>query len=295
MLVYIDVVGTCNLHCPLCPMGAGLIPRSNVKMDVPLFDSITDKILAENKNENLYVGLYNWTEPFLHPELDSLCANMAEKDLSFTISSNFALPNLAPMLAKVFSHATRMFSFAVSISGFTQEVYGKYHRGGKIETVKENIRALAETVRRSQTRAYVAVKYLQFAYNHAEIPLAEDFAKRLGLNFFTTPCGDIRIPELIASFERGEVPSSDYVDEKLMASQLANYQSGVHVNTPCSYQSKNLCIDARGECYLCCITPYSENFHIGNYLELTQDEIFAKLRRHGFCNSCKRTGLQGHE
>ncbi len=66
MLYYIDIVDACNLRCQTCPRGLRMMKNSGEKMSFSEFK----KILAKSKkNGASVVGLYNWAEPFLHPEI----------------------------------------------------------------------------------------------------------------------------------------------------------------------------------------------------------------------------------
>jgi len=63
----IDIVDTCNLRCVICPRGVYYKDNTSDRMDLGLFNRLLDKISSEC--ECKYISLYNWTEPFLHPEL----------------------------------------------------------------------------------------------------------------------------------------------------------------------------------------------------------------------------------
>jgi hypothetical protein len=69
---FIDVVGTCNLRCPSCAVGNAPAQLAKGLMSVATFDKILSKIRAEYSDcGRLFVDLYNWGEPGLHPDLSS--------------------------------------------------------------------------------------------------------------------------------------------------------------------------------------------------------------------------------
>ncbi len=96
MLFYIDILNTCNLKCIFCASGRGVQKRTNDLMSIELFDRITDKILHEA--EDPIIGLYNWTEPFLHPDIGSFFQLLCDKKIKYTVSSNLSLPNIKDKL-----------------------------------------------------------------------------------------------------------------------------------------------------------------------------------------------------
>src|SRR5204863_3059598 len=67
MELVIDVVGSCNLRCPSCPVGnIGAVNPTGL-IDKALFTRLIAKAACEY---HIYrVSLYNWAEQLLHPEL----------------------------------------------------------------------------------------------------------------------------------------------------------------------------------------------------------------------------------
>ena len=69
-LYAIDIVGTCNLRCPTCPVGnfpAADRPKGFMAPD--LFERILAKIRVDAVVAEPEVWLFNWGEPLLHPQL----------------------------------------------------------------------------------------------------------------------------------------------------------------------------------------------------------------------------------
>jgi len=120
----IDVVGACNLRCPSCPQG-------NIKdyrlphgfMEPELLRRIIEKARSECKVTG--IGLFSWAEPMLHPKLPDLVRIVQEAGISCFLSSN--LKHTAECGCP---YGCNPFSFRISASGFTQEVYGHSHREG---------------------------------------------------------------------------------------------------------------------------------------------------------------------
>src|SRR5262245_21750268 len=90
----IDVIGSCNLRCPSCPQGNLRdirLPKGQMEPD--LLRRILGKAVQECRIKG--VGLFNWTEPLLHPRLPELIGIIHEQGLRCFLSSNLnALRNL---------------------------------------------------------------------------------------------------------------------------------------------------------------------------------------------------------
>src|SRR2546422_5450505 len=103
MQYLIDIVGTCNLRCPSCPVGnfskADFVatPRPKGFMEYELFEKIVEKAVAECAalGEGLEVFLYNWGEALIHPKIVDFVSLLAKKKIPFRISTN--LNNETPL------------------------------------------------------------------------------------------------------------------------------------------------------------------------------------------------------
>ena len=61
----IDPLNVCNLRCPLCPTGLGTLGRERGKMTPEQFYGLIDQVAPYAYS----VEMYNWGEPFLHPQI----------------------------------------------------------------------------------------------------------------------------------------------------------------------------------------------------------------------------------
>src|SRR5690242_4066822 len=67
---FIDIVGTCNLRCPSCPVGNVVSDTPKGFMPLDQLRQILAKIAADQgPGKRLFIDLYNWGEPTLHPDL----------------------------------------------------------------------------------------------------------------------------------------------------------------------------------------------------------------------------------
>src|ERR1700720_1067834 len=115
-IFYTDVFSYCNLRCPSCLVGARYGELSDWPrglMSPGLLGQILDKAVSECRISA--VGLYNWTEPLLHPRIADLVRVVKSRGLACALSSNLnVLRDPEALLA-----ANPDF-LPVSLSGFTQ-------------------------------------------------------------------------------------------------------------------------------------------------------------------------------
>jgi MoaA/NifB/PqqE/SkfB family radical SAM enzyme len=178
----IDVVGSCNLKCPSCPVGNFKEFRNPTGFMEP---ELLNKIIFKARKECnvIQVGLFNWTEPLLHPRLPELIRIVQENhSIPVNISSNLnILKNPDEILA------ANPDSFRVSLSGFTQDVYSQTHKGGNIERVKQNIKLLADSKARVNSSTKIHVYYHRYLSNIGdEEEQMRHYVEGLGLEFWPT-------------------------------------------------------------------------------------------------------------
>lgn len=177
---FLEVNSGCNLRCPSCTKG-------NVKgydhqtgfMDADLMEKILDKIKLENPEAIVF--LYGNSEPFLNPRLPECIASIKSRGLNAQFSTNL---NYVDRLDETLAANPDM--IIISLSGFTQEIYQRGHQGGQIEKVKANMRLIAEANAKIGQRIKIAVNYHVYNDNEHELPLMQEYAKNLGIEFFSS-------------------------------------------------------------------------------------------------------------
>ncbi|HTY22840.1 MAG TPA: radical SAM protein [Desulfomonilaceae bacterium] len=175
----IDVTNICNLKCPYCPTGARRKSGRTHRMVDP---AAVEKLLNEIGDYLISVNLYDWGEPFLHPRIVDLVQMCHDRGIFTMISSN--MNTLNQQLMDEVCEAGLDY-LVVSLSGTTQEVYQKYHRGGRIERLIENVRHISEFKKKHALKTpIIEFHYLVFKNNQQEVPAARDLARRLGVQIF---------------------------------------------------------------------------------------------------------------
>lgn len=176
----IDPLNICNLRCPLCPTGLGTLGRDRGRMDLEAFKSLIDQIAPYAYT----VELYNWGEPFLHPQIFEMIHYASLKRIAVRLSSNLNRYNQEMAQKTV---AAGLDAVIVSVDGATQATYEKYRRGGNLERVLGNIRSLVEEKRKAGSRTpFITLRMLINRYNEGEIKQMSALATELGVDAFTT-------------------------------------------------------------------------------------------------------------
>jgi MoaA/NifB/PqqE/SkfB family radical SAM enzyme len=175
----IDPINTCNLRCPLCPTGLGTLGRKRGKLSFENYTNIIDQV----KPYAYKVYLYNWGEPFLHPDIFDIIHYASTRRIEVHLSSNLNhfSQNMAQNLV-----ASGLDTLLVSIDGLSQEVYEKYRRKGDVTKVINHIRMIVDEKRRTGSiKPFITMRMLVNRYNENEVEQMREVVKELGADAFT--------------------------------------------------------------------------------------------------------------
>lgn len=286
----IEVVGTCNLRCPSCPVGnLGDAGRGRGFMDVGLFSQIVDKIRREAPSKHVSLWLFNWGEPLLHPEIARMIRIGREAGFPVVLSSNL---NHKHDFRKAIEAGPSQ--LIISTSGFTQDVYRRTHRRGDIEVVKANMRKLREHMDEFRSQMTVNVAYHLYRHNLLDANPMAAYAQSLGFRFDPTIAFLQPIEKLVQAVERRlEGEDRNVVDLMLEHPILGKILrreklSGV---TDCSLRTNMMTINHDGAVALCCGVYESQNMLGVNFLDLTHEQLQARKYEHDFCKTCFKHGF----
>lgn len=291
-----DIVGSCNLRCPSCPVGnVGAINPAG-KMDLSLYRQILDKAQKDFQINNLV--LYNWGETVLHPQLAEFVSIAKSYSMPVALSSNLNVLTGEEAILRAKPDA-----FRISLSGFTQPVYSVTHRGGDIEKVKENMRRLSETKKRlGNTETTVTVYYHKYRNNLHEVAPMKAFAEGLGFTFDATWAYYMPL-EKVVDYVEGRATEVDkkFVEEEFaLPIGQAVTAATKFKDEPCGLLNNQVVLDMKGNLILCCaVYDYSKN-QLGSYLTMDAKDVEKAKSNHPNCATCSSHGLhkyflwQGH-
>lgn len=310
----IEVNSACNLRCIFCAAGnrAGYEHVPGV-MDMKLYQDILDKAKSETPSGGV-VCCYANSEPLLHPHIDEVVAHARTRGFRLELSTNLNnIKNLDMALSQ------RPDLFTVSVSGFTQEVYGRHHRGGDIEVVKQNLKTLADLCASKYPGVHVGVSYHMYNDNLGpELDQMKAYTESLGFQWLLSWARVIVLEPAVQALRQLEkertgsvcpyavaengldlnkiLPPADPEFIKSMEllrfppTKAAALYERFPVAPVCLIGDVFTYIRHDGRVMLC---PWVDDmrFCLGNYLELTQQQLSAMRRGHPFCRECLRYRL----
>jgi MoaA/NifB/PqqE/SkfB family radical SAM enzyme len=287
----IDVIGSCNLECPSCPMGNSIaVKNPKGAMSVELLQRIMEKAVSECELDG--VGLFNWTEPLLHYDIANLVRVVKSFGVACRLSTNLNILKNVDELMKAEPTSLR-----VSVSGFRQESYGRTHAGGDIERVKANMIQLAEARTRTGSSTQLEVLYHRYLGNLDEEVEFRRFATDLGYVFRPAWAFMMPLEKTMAYLAPDEIDvkltESDHSTIGRLALSLREASEAAmrYKARPCVLQDEQMTMDFQGNVVVCCALFDSSKYGLGSYLDTPLAELQAAKHRQDICRKCTSLGL----
>ena len=277
--LYLITSATCNVRCKSCPAGRKDLALGGI-MSLEMLDRILSKCTSEARV--LLVQLYFYNETFLVP-------HMAEM---VTMCHKYKVPPLVSTNLTVFKQGPAILAAApdrllISVSGFTQPIYERSHKGGDIEVVKANMVKVAE-LRSPKTE--VQVSWHHYRYNEHELPLMRDYAHKLGFKFVSYGTSLLPPKRAVGVWESGvEDPAGEDLLVPVMAAKQMCYDRR---HWDCNGQDTIVVIDSKGTLLNCNGDADNEANRRGNLFETTIPAFLRARKTDPDCLACRAVG--GH-
>lgn len=286
---FIEISGRCNGRCPYCVKGNGTQPPGGF-IAPETFENLLE-FLEKNSAipASREISLFNWGEPFLHPQIEKILLIANSFNLRGFFSSNLLyLPELSVEALAAIS------GIRVSLSGFTQESYGRIH-GGNLPDVLRNLDELIDRLKAAGLKWMPHIYWHIYRFNESERPAARDYFAGKGIRFDSTVANLSDIQQVIELFVKNAIPDNERTAiEKDIFTDYHEYSMDLYsqeTDFACRFWDY-LTINEKCEALLCCgwreTTP---GVVLGSIFDLPLDELPDMKRSSGLCAECIRCGM----
>jgi radical SAM protein with 4Fe4S-binding SPASM domain len=166
--VGIEISGQCNLHCPECSSGSGLMSRQRGFMDIGLFEKILKEIGPCLYNINLYFQ----GEPMLHPRFFDFLKTSQNTKVIVSTNGHFLSEENAEKLAR-----SELYKIIVSLDGMDCETYSLYRKGGDFEKVISGIKNVSQAIKSTGSSLKLEIQFLVNRFNEMQIASVSRFSE----------------------------------------------------------------------------------------------------------------------
>jgi radical SAM protein with 4Fe4S-binding SPASM domain len=213
--ISVEPTDQCNLRCPECPSGLGVLTRKAGFIDWNIYTSIIDQF----KKYGISLNLYFQGEPFLHANLLQMINYAAKRKIYTTISTNGMLLNSFNPEELISSGLNRLI---ISADGLSQETYEKYRVGGRLDTLVEGLQKLSKVkAERRSMNPLLVVQFIVWRHNEHELSEVKKWARENGADLVQLKSAQVSYNKDISSvlplnekFNRYSINSSGEIDLK---------------------------------------------------------------------------------
>jgi radical SAM protein with 4Fe4S-binding SPASM domain len=255
--ITIDPLDSCNLKCPLCPSGLGILNDRPTVMSIDTFKLIVRKIPRID-----HLCLFNWGEPFLNPAVFKMIRYAAEKNIGVTIHSNFSLKKHDDFFINILESG--LDTLVISLDGTSPQSYSRYRIGGDFNLVLSNIKKLVKMKKDLGYKSPLIIwKFIVNRFNENEIAHAKYMANQLGIEFETSCLGlsddlpGVTLADPIQQRKRYWLPEN----KKYRHLHYRNEYKKPLMNSSCPQLFETMVINPDGKVFPCCwVTNWEHAF-----------------------------------
>jgi radical SAM protein with 4Fe4S-binding SPASM domain len=261
-IINIEPTVTCNLRCPHCITGMGLIKRESSSLNLKLYKNI----LNELGDKLWYLLLYNQGEPFLHEQFFEFIELAKKKGIYVTTSTNghfLAKEEFIERLVK-----SGLDSIIISLDGADKKTYEKYRYNGDFNKVFKGIERLSDCKRKMNSDTpKILLQFLLMKHNEHQLVKIKQQSKTLGADRLLVKTFQIEDRNKALTFLPRQEKYNRYKIEK------ENFNQKKIVSKNCSRLWYSTVILSDGRVVPCCFDKNGK-FSFGNIKDKSLKEIW---------------------
>ncbi len=172
----IEPTNHCNLKCPECPSGLGILTRPLGLLKMEDYKKIIDEI----KDTGFYVQLFFQGEPYINKNLNEMITYAQEKNMYVSISTNGHFIN-EDNAGEVLKSAPDKIIY--SIDGLDEESYQNYRVGGTFEQADKGLRSLIRKKKElGVKKPFVELQFIVMKQNEEQLDEVLKYGKDVGVD-----------------------------------------------------------------------------------------------------------------
>jgi MoaA/NifB/PqqE/SkfB family radical SAM enzyme len=262
------------------------------------FHQLLDRMLQDGLiDPSTKIHLYNWGEPFLHPQLSEILDIISGMSFSFILSTN----GCRPLITWKQTWTEHLYNLKFSMSGFSQESYDRIHKlnftqvVSNIEAIVRAMREAGATAEQILSKCYVELHVYQF--NLKELSPCEKWCESIGIRYTQILAV---INDLVRAYKY--LVNKNDNDTVYRASQdlFLHYVHKLVKQQPTDWkcpQHNMLIVDEYLKVLTCCgLYKNHGDYALGSAMKLSKSDIDRLRCKKKICRLCLGAGLSywGH-
>ncbi len=259
--ITIEPTNLCNLDCPVCETGAGILGRPDGSMSLDQFKTIIDKVSSHTNT----LMFYFMGEPFLNKQAYDMIRYAKDEGIPWITTCTNGDPVKAEKLVK-----SGIDEVSFQIGGITQETHQVYRINSNLKRVLKNLKDTVRLKRELNSNIRIECGFIVMKHNEHEVEEFLRLMKEIGVDEanIVDPC--------VRDMKQGELYLP--ADKKYWYYDLNAYAKGelkpkVLPDNHCSWIYYSIAILVNGDVVPCCRDPQGKHV-MGNLLSQDLAEIW---------------------
>lgn len=172
----IEPTNHCNLKCPECPSGLGVLTRPLGLLKYEEFKDWVDQI----KDTGFYVQLFFQGEPYLNKHLTEMVKYLQQCNMYVSVSTNGHFIN-SENVDKILTNAPDKLIY--SVDGLDEVSYQNYRVGGTFKQVDEALRLLIKRKKELKLKKpFVEFQFIVMKQNEHQLEKVKEYCRSVGVD-----------------------------------------------------------------------------------------------------------------
>jgi len=267
ILLNIEPANICNLKCPVCETGCGILGREPAVMGFERFCRILDQFDKSLK----IINLYFMGEAFLNKDIYEIIRYAANRGLYASTCTNGETVDVEKLVK------SGLADVSFQIGGVTHDVHNIYRINGDLEKTLENVKRLVkyrdehlQENKREKYPLHISLGFILMKHNEHQVDDFQKKAKELGVDSFSVidPC--VRNVDQAREMLPSDKDHWIYDDVALTKGKLK--MKTPSLNT-CEWIYSTVTVQVNGDVVPCC-RDVSGKIILGNVFEKHITEIW---------------------
>lgn len=292
-ILTIEPTNVCTMKCPTCPTGAGKLNRPKGMMNLADYKKIIDQVRGYTKK----LVLFNYGEPFMHPDIIAMIKYAKKAGLFIKTSTNgefFKDKEFCINLVK-----SGLDYLIICLDGADNETLKKFRVNTNFDHIMQTFRTMMETKKELGSKTpIIELQFILMKHNEHQREKMKEIAHNLRVDIYTEKTAGLDIND----------PDFQKLAEQLLPTDtsLARYDKLADGSFKLKGEIPNFChqvlnsmvINCDGNVVPCCIDLYSR--HImgnvwqneikviwrGKKYKIFREQIFKNRKNIAMCNIC---------
>jgi radical SAM protein with 4Fe4S-binding SPASM domain len=261
-MLQIEPTNACNLGCPLCPVGRNELGRPTEHMSLKTFQGIVDDMADYLQ----FLLLWDWGEPFMHPQLPEMVAYAAARDIRTMTSTNAHFLEDEDYLCRLFEAG--LSTLIVAVDSLHDESYQTYRQQGSLSRAIQGLEKAVALKQKLGSATLINLRMVVMKHNQHEVDALRRLARRVGVDWFN-------VKTLNPSCGSTDMDATLVPEDKRYQRFAYEGKTGLRIRQelPCLRPTLMANIFSNGDVVPCCY-DFDSSMKIGNVNERPFSEIW---------------------